>query len=186
MKATKGRIAPMRLRIVALMIDYLVILGYGLILWGASFLFKPVLTALFTASAAIAEITGAILITLPITLYFILCESSRHMGSIGKRKMGLAVTNDSGERIRFRRSFTRTIIKFIPWELAHFAIWRLRLPSHFSESYLLEILFGANIMVLLYIIMPVLNKDRKSLYDWIAGTMVISISTKPKSGRESF
>lgn len=69
MYSKKDHIAPMRLRIAALMIDYLVIFTYGMVLWGFSFLFKPV------------------------------------------------------------------------------------------------------------------NKDRKSLYDWIAGTKVISISTKPKSGR---
>jgi uncharacterized RDD family membrane protein YckC len=182
-KTNTKPIATIRLRLIALMIDYIVILVYGLGLWGISFLFKPFLTSLFTTSAGKAQLTGFVLITLPITLYFIILESSKLMGSIGKRKVGIAVTNNEGERISFPRSLIRNMIKFTPWELAHFAIWRLRLPTTFSDSFILGILIMVNVIILIYIILPFLNKDKKSLYDWAAGTKVVVNSPKQKRGR---
>jgi len=71
--------------------------------------------------------------TLPVSLYFILCESSKWQGTVGKRKMGIRVVDGVGQRIGISRSAFRTAIKFLPWEVAHFGIWRLMLPTDFSE-----------------------------------------------------
>jgi uncharacterized RDD family membrane protein YckC len=177
------QIAPMRFRFLALAIDYLVICLYGVVLLGLSFLFKPLLMKLFTSSAEVAQLTGFVLITFPVILYFVLGESSEKMGSIGKRKFGLAVADNNGEKIRIFRSTIRNLIKFAPWELAHFAIWRLRFPTAFSESFLFGILIMVNVIVLIFIFCPFLNKNKKSLYDWFAGTKVIMISPKQKNGR---
>jgi uncharacterized RDD family membrane protein YckC len=179
------QIAPMRFRFLAMAIDYLVFIIYGVVLFGLSFLFKPLLTELFTTSAEVAQLTGFVLITLPVIMYFVLGESSKGMGSIGKRKLGLAVADHKGERLRIFRSLIRNLIKFTPWELAHFAIWRLRFPTGFSESFLVGILIMVNVTVLVFIFCPFLNKNRKSLYDYLAGTKVIMISPKQKSGRGS-
>jgi uncharacterized RDD family membrane protein YckC len=177
------QIAPMRYRFLALAIDYLVIVIYGFALFGLSFFFKPLLTELFTTSAEVAQLTGFVLITLPVIIYFVLGESTKGMGSIGKRKLGLAVVDHKGERIRIFRSLIRNLIKFTPWELAHFAIWRLRFPTAFSESFLLGILIMVNVIVLVFVFCPFVNKNRKSLYDWLAGTKVIIIFPKQKNGR---
>jgi uncharacterized RDD family membrane protein YckC len=177
------QIAPMRYRFIALAIDYLVFVIYGVFLFGLSFLFRPLFSELFTSSAEVAQLTGFVFITLPVIMYFVLGESSKGMGSIGKRKLGLAVTDHKGERIRIFRSLIRNLIKFTPWELAHFAIWRLRFPTSFSESFLLGILIMVNVIVLIFIFCPFLNRNRKSLYDWLAGTKVIIISPKQRNGR---
>ena len=51
------------------------------------------------------------MMTLPVSLYFILCERSRWQGTFGKRKMGIRVVNVTGHRIGIGRSSLRTIAK---------------------------------------------------------------------------
>ena len=94
-------------------------------------------------------------------------------GDIGKRKMGIRVVDDIGQRIGIGRSAFRTAIKFLPWEVAHFGIWRLMLPTDISELTVYVILNAVNLVILLYLIIPLTNKKRKNVYDWIAGTVVV-------------
>ena len=46
-------------------------------------------------------------------LYFALLESSRRQANLGKRMMGVAVTDLDGERLSFRRASARHFAKFI-------------------------------------------------------------------------
>ena len=120
-----------------------------------------------------AQFTGFLLITLPISLYFILCECSTGQGTWGKRKMGIRVVDDHGQRIGVYRALLRTGIKFLPWEVAHFGVWHLILPSPFAEITILVILTAVHVVVLLYLLFPLTNKKRKTIYDWVAGTVVM-------------
>ena len=113
------------------------------------------------------------MITLPVSLYFILCECSKWQGTLGKRKMGIRVVDGVGQRIGIGRSAFRTAIKFLPWEVAHFGIWRLMLPTDFSEITVFVIINAVNLAILLYLIIPLTNKKRKNVYDWVAGTEVV-------------
>jgi len=62
-------------RIYAFLLDYLVIVIYGVFVVGTiSFAFRPFFQSLFSSSPAVAELTGFCLMTLPVSLYFILCE----------------------------------------------------------------------------------------------------------------
>lgn len=167
-------IAPFKRRIYAFLIDYLIIAGYGTFIVGTiSVIFRPFIQPMFSSSAVTAQLTGFFLITLPISLYFVLCESSTWQGTIGKKKMGIQVVNNIGQRMNIWRSITRTAIKLLPWEVAHFAIWRLMLPSNFSEITLLIILSAVNLAIIIFLITPFTNKQRKIVYDWIAKTQVI-------------
>ncbi|RAP75713.1 RDD family protein [Paenibacillus montanisoli] len=166
-------ISPYHLRLFALFIDYLVISGYGVCLVFLSFLLRPVLTPLMSGSPIVAELTGFMLITLPVMAYFVLSEASLSMGTIGKRKLNLQVVNSSGHRIDLFTSILRSIIKFIPWETAHFAIWRLRLPSAVPQNALMAILILVNAAIVIYLVFPLANKKRKAIHDWVAGTNVI-------------
>lgn len=167
-------IAPFKRRIDGFLIDYLIIAGYGTFIVGTiSVIFRPFIQPMFLSSAVTAQLTGFFLITLPISLYFILCESSTWQGTIGKKKMGIQVVNNIGQRMNIWRSITRTAIKLLPWEVAHFAIWRLMLPSNFSEITLLIILSAVNLAIIIFLITPFTNKQRKNVYDWIAKTKVI-------------
>jgi uncharacterized RDD family membrane protein YckC len=166
--------AAFRIRIYAFLLDYLVIVLYGVLVVGTiSFVFRSYVNPLFSSSPATAELAGFCMITLPVSLYFILCECTKWQGTLGKRKMGIRVVDGAGHRIGVGRSVFRTAIKFLPWELAHFGIWRTVLPTDLSDIAVYVILYGANFILLLYLIIPLANKKRKNVYDWIAGTAVI-------------
>lgn len=161
-------------RIYAFLLDYLVIIIYGVFVVGTiSLLFRQTFQTLFSVSPAIAELTGFMMMTLPISFYFILYECSKWQGTLGKRKMGLRVVDGFGQRIGVGRSFVRTAIKFLPWELAHFGIWQVILPSNMNEIIIYIILISANFAILAYLLFPLTNKKRKNIYDWIAGTEVV-------------
>ena len=166
--------APFKIRIYAFLLDYLIIIAYGIFVVGTiSIVFQSFVNPLFSGSPVIAELTGFFMITLPVSLYFILCESSKWQGTLGKRKMGIRVVDDEGRRIGIGRSTLRTAVKFLPWEVAHFGIWRLILPTDFSETTVFVILNAVNLAILLYLIIPLTNKNRKNIYDWVAGTKVL-------------
>jgi uncharacterized RDD family membrane protein YckC len=168
--------ASFKIRIYAFLLDYLVIVLYGIFVVGTiSIVFRSFINPLFSSSPVIAELTGFFMITLPVSLYFIICESSKWQGTWGKRKMGIRVVNDVGQRIGIVHSTLRTAIKFLPWEVAHFGIWRLVLPTNFSEITVYIILNAVNLAILIYLIIPLTNKKRKNVYDWIVGTKVIHI-----------
>lgn len=168
---------PFKKRIYAFFLDYVVIAVYGIFVVGTiSFVFRPYIEPLFSNSPVTAEITGFFMITLPVSLYFILCENSKWQGTLGKRKMGIRVVDAFGHRISIGRSALRTMIKFLPWEIAHFGVWRLMLPSSLSEITVYIILNVVNLAILTYLIIPFTNKKRKNVYDWVAGTEVINRS----------
>ncbi|WP_338452887.1 RDD family protein [Niallia oryzisoli] len=166
--------APFKIRIFAFLIDYLVIVLYGIFVVGTiSIVFRSYISPLFSSSPVIAEFTGFIMMTLPVSLYFIFCECCQWQGTLGKRKMGIRVVDGNGQCIGIGRSAIRTAIKFLPWEVAHFGIWRIMLPTDFSEITVYVILNAVNLVILLYLIIPLTNKKRKNIYDWIAGTEVV-------------
>ncbi|WP_253701437.1 RDD family protein [Bacillus sp. FJAT-27445] len=166
--------AAFKIRMYAFLLDYLVIVIYGIFVVGTiSLVFRSYMNPLFSSSPVTAELTGFFMMTLPVSLYFILCECSKWQGTLGKRKMGIRVVDGVGKRIGIGRSALRTAIKFLPWEVAHFGIWRLMLPSDFSETTVYVILNAVNLAILLYLIIPLTNKNRKNVYDWIAGTEVV-------------
>lgn len=165
---------PFKKRILAFFLDYLVIVMYGIFVVGTiSILFRSMMTSLFSVSPVTVEITGFILMTLPVSLYFILCECSRWQGTWGKKKIGIRVVDNVGQRIGLGRATIRTFIKFLPWVVAHFGIWQLMLPSRFSELTIIVILTIVNLIILIYLVTPLTNKKRKNIYDWIAGTVVV-------------
>ncbi len=166
--------ASHKIRIFAFLIDYLVIVIYGIFVVGTiSIIFRTYINFLFSSSPVTAELTGFFMMTLPVSLYFILCEYSKWQGTLGKRKMAIRVVNNVGQRIGIGRSIFRTAIKFLPWEVAHFGIWRLFLPTSLTEITVYVILSAANFTIIIYLIIPLTNKKRKNIYDWIAGTNVV-------------
>lgn len=162
-------------RVGAFALDYAIILVY----LGAITLFSLLMSSLFDINQWLftdrvrAQLTGFLMITLPVTLYFVLSESSIRQATWGKRRLGLKVTGTDGNRISFWRSVARTGLKFIPWELAHTLIWQISFtPNQFSTwinagFFTVYLLIGANIAALIF------RKDRQTLYDFLAGTYVV-------------
>jgi uncharacterized RDD family membrane protein YckC len=161
-----------RTRIIAFLWDYVIILGYILLLIGVSFLARPLVIPLFTTNPLLAEFTGFLFLTLPVYLYFALCEGSKSHATWGKRKMGIVVAGIYGQPVGLVSSLFRSALKFFPWELAHFTIWHMALPSEYSNYLIYSLLGTVYGLVILYLISPLWSKNKQTVYDSIARTVV--------------
>lgn len=158
----------------AFALDYILILGYLLALTLLSLLINtisPLQLWLFTDRMR-AQLAGFLLVTLPVTLYFALSESSPRQATWGKQRLRLKIADRNENRIGFGRALGRTLLKFIPWELSHTLIWQIYFSPQTDSiwiSYgfgLVYLLIGLNVLSL------VLTRTRQTLYDLLAGTYV--------------
>lgn len=168
--------AGLRVRIAASAIDYLIFALYLILLTTVALAvnrtFPNVSQALF-GNPASGQITGFIVITLPVTMYFALLESSSWQSTLGKRWKRLRVVEKNNGRLSRMRAFGRTLLKFIPWELSHACIWQIRFsagdpsPMIILGFALVWILIAANIAGLL------VSPTHQALYDRLAGSYVV-------------
>src|SRR5699024_12324705 len=101
--------ASFRIRVYAFLLDFFVIAIYGIfVVCTISFVFRPYIESLFSSSPVAAKLSGFVMITLPVSLYFILCDCSKWQGTLGKRKMGISVVDGFRQRIGIGRSVVRT------------------------------------------------------------------------------
>ncbi|MHC4099156.1 MAG: RDD family protein, partial [Planctomycetota bacterium] len=117
-------------RVLAFAFDYLAIALYLIVISAVSLtvqLVFPKIVPMFFNNPLSAQIITFCLITLPISLYFVLFESSPRQATWGKRRQGLKVIGTNGERLTRAHAIGRTVLKFIPWELAHTCIWQVSL-----------------------------------------------------------
>ncbi|WP_244520377.1 RDD family protein [Fictibacillus solisalsi] len=168
----RNEYVPFSMRIKAFLWDYVFILAYLLVVFGFSFFAQPLLLPLFRESPFSAEMTGFFLITLPVSLYFAINEGVYLHATWGKRKMGILVRDKRGLPVGLGRSLFRTALKFAPWELAHFTIWHMILPSTYSEEFISFLLITDYGLISIYLISPFYNKKKRTLYDCLAGTAV--------------
>ncbi|BDI22153.1 RDD family protein [Herbiconiux sp. L3-i23] len=168
-------------RIAALLIDYLLILAWMAVLGLGS------LAVLFTtgslpnwlaAGTAVAQLLGFVLLVLPVGVYLFACESGPRQATVGKRALGLAVVRarDAGRPQRWR-ILVRTVVKLIPWELAHFVVWQTVAWSTTGETRFPEpLLIGlvvVDLLPLVYVACVAFAPQRRGPHDWAAGTRVI-------------
>lgn len=168
--------AGLRVRVTAFVFDYIIIAGYLLVVVAVGIVvntFFPTIAHELFANPLSGQITGFLIITLPISLYFILFESSAWQATWGKRKKGLQVTRTDGTRLTILRAGSRTLLKFIPWELAHTCIWQISFtrqepPQIIIVGFVLVwILVGANVVSLW------ISPTHQTLYDWLTSTYVV-------------
>ena len=162
----------LRTRLIAFLWDYVIILCYLFLLFGASLFARPMLIPLFTASSFSAEITGFVFITLPVYLYFSISEGLKWHATWGKRKMGIVVAGVRGQPIRLLHSLFRSSLKFAPWELAHFTIWHIVIPSKYPDYLINLLLMTVYVLVFIYLLSPLKTKNKQTVYDLLAGTVV--------------
>ncbi|WP_341962319.1 RDD family protein [Planococcus maritimus] len=154
--------------------DYLWISLYLVLLAVVTVFVIPDIQGLFQGSLAVAQLAGFLLVTVPVSLYFAVFDSKHFNGTFGKRKMAIQVIGRNGKAVGLMRSAVRTSLKFTPWELSHFLVYRLAGNGAESVSLIL-ILVGASIygLLFLYVLSVFLSKDKRALYDWLSGTKVI-------------
>jgi len=127
-------------------------------------------------SQLIAEIMAFVTLVLPVILYFALQESSSHQATWGKRKAGLRVINLNGGALTRTQAFMRSIVKFLPWQIAHTCIFNVEgWPLEVTTLSPLVVTGFAMVYVLvgIYIASALISKKHRTLYDLISGAFVV-------------
>ncbi|MEM9856914.1 MAG: RDD family protein [Bacteroidota bacterium] len=165
-------------RIVAYLIDCLIIFFYATLLFTVNYLTHQLLGKPFEAHEPIkGHIISFFTMTLPVFLYFFLFEIDRkRRGTLGKQVMKLEVVNNSTKNV-----FTRVLLKLLPWEIAHFGMhWSTHYYSQGVEApiwvWFINIL--PQILVLLYLISLIYTKGTTTIYDRLAKTKIKKINSK--------
>ena len=168
--------AGLRVRIAAFAFDYLVIAVYLILLTTLSlvvnWIFPDILGTLFGHPLS-GQTTGFLVVTLPVTMYFTLLESSSWQATWGKRRKNLRVVSKNNGRLSRMRAFGRTLLKFIPWELSHACVWQIRFSAGAPSP---VVAFGFAlvwILIALNIASLLASPTRQTLYDRLAGSYVV-------------
>lgn len=119
------------------------------------------------------NLTGIAVVVLPVTIGLTVLEAGRYEATPGKLKLGLRVRRDpGGERISWGRSFVRNLLKLgLPWLLLHLATITATIGAGGAAAWV-----GALLAVAVpgaYVV-SLLRGDGRTIYDHLAGTMVIS------------
>ncbi|MDH4117080.1 MAG: RDD family protein [Acidimicrobiia bacterium] len=134
------------------------------------------------ASPTSADIFAFVTLVGPVVLTFAFQEASSRKATFGKRRLGLQVTDRSGRRLSLARSLTRSIVKFLPWQLAHTAV--IGLFDDSTNSMLIVAAIGAQALVLASVIAMAVDPYHRSFHDWLAGTRVVAEEHSRRSTTE--
>ena len=165
--------APGWTRLAAFGVDELLVLFYmGLLAAASSALAVPRPDAPWEA-----QLLGFVALTLPVTLYFAVSEGVVG-ATLGKRVFGLVVRNLSSAPLLLRRSLIRSAVKFVPWELAHTAVYRLvfwtaegePLPSW--QVGFLSVFYALSLSLAAWFTFSLFWGERRTFYDRMAGSRV--------------
>lgn len=176
---TVGDIASPWRRVGAWMLDYLVIAAYLIVLTAASLgiLATPLAPDLNAAvrQPSTAELVGFLILTTPVVLYFALLEASKWQATLGKRALGILVVGPGGGRMSIWRAVVREAARFLPWELSHALVWRLALsPARSSFPAWAAAGFAiVHLLVFAYLITLFFGTQHRTLYDRLAGSLVV-------------
>jgi uncharacterized RDD family membrane protein YckC len=172
-KTSHSAEGPPRLwrRLAAYMLDILFQLPYVAALVLLRFQFPAIKQWFLNAQSA--QVTQFVLLTLPVFLYFALCEASSYRGTPGKRILHLSVVTSHRNRASLPQTSIRSAFKLLPWELNHAALWRIHLDPA-SGAVPAILLTAVWILLALYLFSAAFSPRRQTIYDLIAGTIVVS------------
>lgn len=162
-------------RILSIAIDIGIILLYAMLLYLIFTIINLfVETPVKIHNPFIAQLTGFISLTLPVFLYYYYTDKSLKKGSYGKRwnNLSLVVIKPTGKHA----ILLRTILKLLPWEIAHTGVhwlmFYLRKGDSVPPFWIWVALILPQVLVLVYAISIIYFKGRSSVYDKIAGTEI--------------
>ena len=168
-------------RLKAFAFDYLIICGYIILLAAGTMAIVKISGLLGTPlqwpeNPILADLMAFITLVLPVILYFTFQESSPKQSTWGKRKAGIRVVNADGGRLTRVQAFVRSLVKMIPWQIAHTSLFHIpgwpttvtTIPSAVTAGFVLMY-----VLVGLYIASALISKKHRTPYDWVVGSYVI-------------
>lgn len=129
------------------------------------------------------QLLSLLCITLPVAMYFALNEASGRGATLGKRLLGLRVSDMRGGRLPLGRSLLRSALKFAPWELAHAASYRIA-ATETVTAWQLGVVSMSLLLVTLFVASLFFGAARAP-YDRIAGSLVQAYQV-PHFNKRSF
>lgn len=109
--------------------------------------------------------------SIPVWLYFALCDASRTGATFAKRELGVMVRPTVGSgRVSLPRAFARTAVKLAPWELAH--VVGFALADVVGVAVQTAGLVVANVLALVWFGSALATRGERSVHDVVAGTRV--------------
>jgi uncharacterized RDD family membrane protein YckC len=105
-------------RLLAFAVDWFVIILWSGVLFGATMIATGG-TLRWIENPWRSQGIGLLTMTIPVILYFAICESSAMRASLGKRVLGLVVSRETGGQLSFGSALLRNVVKFTPWEFGH-------------------------------------------------------------------
>ncbi|MBD3375796.1 hypothetical protein GF406_12240 [candidate division KSB1 bacterium] len=109
--------------------------------------------------------------SIPAWSYFLYSDLSWKGMTIGKRLLKVKVISINSNDLNFGRALQRTAIKLLPWEFAH--IFGFALADTISQTAVTAGLIAANLLIIIYLVILVMNAGKKSLHDVFAKTKVV-------------
>lgn len=153
-------------RLLSLLIDWVVISIYlGLLLIIATLIYLTLFKGIPMFSELQSQVIPLLTSYIPIVLLFAYFDFY-HKG-LGKRMTGIEVVF---EKHQFKFSILRNIIKFLPWQIAHFGI--IHGMYHQFSLVSMIFIFLSLFLVIVYLIMALFRKDKKHLADLLAKSQV--------------
>lgn len=121
------------------------------------------------------DLQAFLTLILPVILTFACLEGSERQATFGKRRLRLIVTDAHGRPPGFRRALVRSAVLFLPWQLAHTAVFNLAAGS--TSIVFLGLSIGAQVLVVVSVLAMTIDARHRALHDWVAGTRVMEASS---------
>ena len=166
--------APLAPRLVSWGWDYLLILGWLLLVFlliGLPQILGWIdLSPIWTDQNS-ADVGITILTVLPYFLYLTFTEIGPTHATWGKRRAGIAVADRDGDWPRTGGVVVRNLVKVMPWQLGHMGTMRLVTSAEVSTAAIsLQV---ASLGLLALILVPILLR-RRGIHDVVGRTRVVS------------
>lgn len=121
-----------------------------------------------------AHLIGFLSLTMPVLLYFAGAEAL-FGATLGKKLLGLEVSMTSGTKPGISAGLLRNVVKFLPWEINHAAMWyvpeghRLFIDPMPTLNTVVQV---ACLLAALAYVLALFIGSGRTPYDRIAGTVV--------------
>jgi uncharacterized RDD family membrane protein YckC len=117
-------------------------------------------------------LASLVTISLPTWAYFTLSDASTTGATLGKRALGVRASFVNGRRITIGSAFVRTVIKLVPWELTHVALFGISVELGIFSGLQIGLLWLVYALLALYLVVALRTAGERSVHDLVAGTAV--------------
>jgi uncharacterized RDD family membrane protein YckC len=130
------------------------------------------ITDLWFQSSVNMQIYVLTSISIPVWIYFAYFDSEKSKGTFGKRIFNLEVQDNKNQKISFLKSLLRTIIKLLPWEIAHIGVI-FPSPLYYENEPAVRLLTYVGLFLFaIYVISIWTDSKKRAIYDKVVGTIV--------------